>query len=125
MPTVVVDASAIGAIVFDEPRRNDVLTRLNGFDMAAPTLIKHELISIALKKARARPNERGKLALALRQYPAMRIHEQPVVGAAVLTLALDTGLSAYYASYLWLARHLRAELITLDGDLAAAAMASR
>ena len=37
-----------------------------------------------------------------------------------LTPARDTGLSAYDAAYLWLARHLGAELVTLDEPLAAA-----
>jgi predicted nucleic acid-binding protein len=39
----------------------------------------------------------------------------------VLDLALDMDLTAYDASYLWLARHLQAELVTLDVDLADAA----
>ena len=36
---------------------------------------------------------------------------------AVLVLALATGLTAYDASYLWLSRHLGAELVTLDRRL--------
>ena len=39
---------------------------------------------------------------------------------AVLDLAERTGLTAYDASYLWLARELKAELVTLDRKLAAA-----
>jgi predicted nucleic acid-binding protein len=38
-------------------------------------------------------------------------------------LALETGLTAYDASYLWLARRLGAELVTLDKALDAAAKA--
>lgn len=121
MPTVVVDASAIGAIVFDESRRDDVLDRLRGLNLAAPALIRHELASIALKKQRARPEERPKLLNALRQYPALRVHEQGIVPAAVFALAVETGLTAYDASYLWLARHLDVPLVTLDGELATAA----
>jgi len=41
----------------------------------------------------------------------------------LLELAGDTGLTAYDASYLWLARELHAELVTLDRRLAAAAAA--
>jgi hypothetical protein len=40
---------------------------------------------------------------------------------AVLTLAAATGLTAYDASYLWLARRLGAKRVTLDRQLAAAA----
>lgn len=42
---------------------------------------------------------------------------------AVVALALETGLTAYDASYLWLARRLDAELVTLDRAPIAAAQA--
>jgi len=38
----------------------------------------------------------------------------------VLALAASTGLTAYDASYLWLARRLSADLVTLDRQLAQA-----
>jgi predicted nucleic acid-binding protein len=38
----------------------------------------------------------------------------------VVDLASATGLTAYDASYLWLARHLGAPLVTLDSRLARA-----
>jgi predicted nucleic acid-binding protein len=41
-----------------------------------------------------------------------------VPGSAVFALAAETGLSAYDASYLWLARSRDAELVTLDKALA-------
>jgi len=41
--------------------------------------------------------------------------------SAVLPLAESLGLTAYDASYLWLARRLGAELVTLDRRLARAA----
>jgi predicted nucleic acid-binding protein len=42
---------------------------------------------------------------------------------ATLDLAGRTGLTAYDASYLWLARRLNAELVTLDRQLERAAAA--
>ncbi len=44
---------------------------------------------------------------------------------AVVALALTTGLTTYDASYLWLARQLGAELVTLDRQLDAAAVKPR
>jgi predicted nucleic acid-binding protein len=41
--------------------------------------------------------------------------------AAVVNVAEETGLTAYDASYLWLARELRSDLVTLDTALHAAA----
>lgn len=56
----------------------------------------------------------------LRRY--MSIEIMPVDPDGIVSLAQSTGLSAYDASYLWLARHLGAGLITLDRRLAAAAV---
>jgi predicted nucleic acid-binding protein len=49
------------------------------------------------------------------------IEEVTVDHAAVVEIALATRLTAYDASYLWLARELGAELVTLDGALERAA----
>ena len=58
-------------------------------------------------------------ALELRH--GMRLNELDVDHAGALTVAEETGLTAYDACYLWLARQLDAPLITLDAHLAAAA----
>lgn len=51
----------------------------------------------------------------------MSIAQHDVQVLETIELARRTGLSAYDASYLWLARHLGAELVTLDAKLANAA----
>jgi antitoxin FitA len=51
----------------------------------------------------------------------LRIEEVAVDREAAISLAIDTGRSAYDASYLWLSRQLGAEPITLDRRLAKAA----
>ena len=124
VPTVVVDASAIGAILFAEPKGDAILERLRGCDLTAPAIIRCEVVSIAMKKNRARPGARQEWPRRLRRYPALLVNEQEVVPAQVFALALETGLSAYHASYLWLARRLGVALITLDGDLARAGEAA-
>ncbi len=49
------------------------------------------------------------------------IDEVAVDPAGALALAVETGLTVYDASYLWLARQMRAELVTLDQQLVKAA----
>ena len=49
------------------------------------------------------------------------VQVDPVNMDAAVVLAAATRLSVYDACYLWLARTLRAELVTLDKQLAAAA----
>ena len=48
------------------------------------------------------------------QLPITRV---AVPGLEVLVLAAETGLTAYDAAYLWLARARDAELVTLDKKL--------
>ena len=48
---------------------------------------------------------------------ALRVDRVPVSGPEVFALAAGTGLTAYDASYLWLARSRDAELATLDAAL--------
>jgi predicted nucleic acid-binding protein len=54
-----------------------------------------------------------------------RVEQVEVDQTAVSNLALETGLTAYDASYLWLANRLGASIVTLDKQLAKAAALSR
>lgn len=121
MPTVVVDASALAAMLFSESRAEEVAARIDGMDLAAPALIRHEIVSVAMKKHRARPEDHRMLNEGLRFYTGFRICEHEIVPGLVFELALATGLSAYDASYLWLAPRLGVPLVTLDCELEQAA----
>jgi predicted nucleic acid-binding protein len=57
----VVDASALVALLFDEPTRDDVVPRLRGASLHAPSFIGFEVANACLKKMRARPSERQAL----------------------------------------------------------------
>jgi predicted nucleic acid-binding protein len=121
----VVDASAIAAVAFVEPQAAAVAQRLNGHRLLAPTLFRYEIASTALRKMRSRPVERG---LILEQHTAslsLDVEECDVDQAAALQLAQQMRLSAYDASYLWLALQLKCELVTLDKRLEKAFLAMR
>ncbi|MDM0034842.1 type II toxin-antitoxin system VapC family toxin [Variovorax sp. J22P271] len=121
-PPMVVDCSAIVAILFDEPARDAALARLAGHALHAPNLLDHEIVSVALKKRRQDwPAE--SLALALADYAGYAIDLHPVDLGAQYELAARYSLSAYDAAYLWLAAELKAPLATFDAKLAAAAQA--
>jgi predicted nucleic acid-binding protein len=72
------------------------------------------MASLGLKKVLAHPAgaEQFLKAFALSRRLSIEILELDHL--AVLELARTTGLTASYASYLWLARHLQGELVTLD-----------
>ena len=123
MPVKVIDASALAAMLFGEPDAEDVLEQVRGCSLAAPTLLPFEITSVCLKKLRRHPAQRASLLRAFGMMAQMGIAETTVDFREVLLLAERTRLTVYDAAYLWLARRLGADLVTLDRQLAAAARA--
>jgi predicted nucleic acid-binding protein len=86
------------------------------------------MANIAWKKARRSPQSSGALfralSIAVSDRSGIAWHDIDVADVALFAQAL--GISAYDASYLWLAGFLGADLITLDKRLArlSAAMAT-
>lgn len=124
MNVKVVDASAIAAVLFGEPEATTVVGQLAGGRLVAPALLCYEVASIAWKKIRRNLAQRDEFMAAFQLLGRMAVDITDVEHAEVLRLADATGLTAYDASYLWLARKLNAELITLDRRLATVASAS-
>lgn len=116
----VVDASALAALLFGEPEAEAIAARLTGARLAAPSLLEYELANVCLTKIRRQPGQRETLRAAFGLAHRLNVETVAVDQASVLDLAEATGLTAYDASYLWLARSLSGELVTLDRRLAAA-----
>ena len=117
MPARVVDASVMAAWCFREPRSTEALRLLQGADLYAPLLLAYELASIARRKAAAYPENLETLEQALATALMLPIHWSDVNHLAVLRLALDTNLTTYDASYLYLAHALAIPLATFDRQL--------
>ncbi|HTZ39497.1 MAG TPA: type II toxin-antitoxin system VapC family toxin [Syntrophales bacterium] len=122
MTVRVVDASALGALIFGEPTAAAVSACLGREHLAAPVLIRFELADICLKKINAHPSLEAKLLEAFELGARLALRLTDVDHDEVIRLARKNGLSAYDACYLWLARSLKGELITLDNKLRAAAL---
>ena len=120
MTDKVVDASAIVALLFNELTQKKVVARLRGASLHAPALLEFEAANACLKKMRASPGERQMLLEAFSLLNALSIAPERIDLAEAIALAERTKLSLYDASYLWLARALDAELVTLDEKLARA-----
>ena len=121
MDVKVVDASAIAALLFTESQAERVEAQLADCALRAPRLLQFELANVCLVKCRRHPDQSEALLAAYRHADTLSIEELDVDPAGVLALAIETGLSAYDASYLWLSRRLGAELVTLDRKLGQAA----
>jgi predicted nucleic acid-binding protein len=117
----VVDASAIAAILFNEPRRAEVEAALAGAALCAPAFIDIEIASVCLKKLRLNIYPEPTVLAMYAAYDGIDIRRDAISLKDVIGVAQKTHLSLYDASYLWLARRLGVELVTLDQRLQKAA----
>jgi predicted nucleic acid-binding protein len=119
MPTVI-DASALAAVLYDEPEAPAVLTGCQQ-ELIAPTLLPYEMANVCRTKMLRRPDEARRLLDCHRSMSRIEIRLLEPDWETLPQLAHRWGLSVYDAAYLQLARCEDAALITLDARLAAAA----
>lgn len=120
MPTKVVDASALAALLFGEPEAQLVAEKLGDDSFLVPTLFRYEIANICWKKLRKYPEQPEALLNAHSLLEHMDIEEVDVSVLEVLLLADRENLTVYDTSYLWLAEKSGMDLVSLDGDLMAA-----
>jgi predicted nucleic acid-binding protein len=119
---LVVDASAIGAMLFGEPDGAWVHGLISREALIVPAMFHFELGNICWVKLRRHPDETDFLLSSWLDWNA----QPPVVAMAVdlpvtMQLARDHGLTFYDASYLWLTQERATDLISLDAKLVRAA----
>ncbi|MGH8660586.1 MAG: type II toxin-antitoxin system VapC family toxin [Burkholderiales bacterium] len=119
MSVTVVDASAVAAVLFDEPEAGPVIAGASG-PLLAPGLLLYELASVCESKLRKDP---GRAKLTLQRYQLLSgldIEFAEPDWDALPLLACQWDLTAYDAAYLQLALKRKASLLTLDARLARA-----
>ena len=121
MPAKIVDCSVLAAIVFNESLSSEAELLLRGSDLYAPVLLAYELAHVAQKKTADQPQNRRLISQALDWALDLNIQWTWVDHSGALEIALETGLSTYDASYLWISRFLNIGLVTFDRHLAAVA----
>jgi len=117
----VVDASAMGALVFGEPDAEKVSDELSRGVLTAPAILWFELASVCRKKLSRYPERRTALLQAFELSQRIPIRSIGVDHLQVVYLAEKTELTTYDASYLWLAQKIGGTLVTLDRTLKIAA----
>src|SRR5580704_658358 len=113
----VVDASALGAVLFIEPAADAVAAQLHDATLVAPHLLGYEIANACLKKIRGNPEQRAAILVQFAGWDQIGIELLEVNHQDLPQLAEEFGLSTYDASYLWLAGQLDSELVTLDRRL--------
>ena len=118
MPARVVDASVFAAAYFRERRWSEAYLLIAGDGLVAPTLLNYEMANIAGKKIERFPQRREFISESFQTFLRLNVHLRDVDYWQVVDLAALTGLTAYDASYLYVARELNLPLITFDTQLA-------
>lgn len=125
MPAIVIDASALIAVVFGEPEGDAVRNFCHGAQLLAPQLLDYEIANVCLVKQRRHPDLADKLTRQFAAFQLLALERLPVQIGEVHLLATQTGLTAYDAAYLWLALQHDCPLITLDSALGKAMLQVR
>lgn len=121
MPDRVIDASVLGAMIFQEDRAKEAWELVTGYELQEPAFVLYELTSIARKKIREYPERKDELTLQLHRGLNIHMSFVKVDHLEVLRLALETGLTTYNASYLYVSLSTGAPLVTFDRKLQIAA----
>jgi predicted nucleic acid-binding protein len=117
----VLDASAVAAMVFLEPTASAVTARVRGHVWIAPPLLKYEMANVCMKKLRVGSAASDTILGQFDAWQHIPVRLVEVNFPEAVRLAQRFKLSGYDACYLWLAKSLGCELITLDGRLGDAA----
>jgi len=119
MIVTVVDASAIAAVVFDEPEGAPVIASV-GDALIAPNLLRYELASVCTTKLQREPGRAQLILSRYRLLAKLDIEYAEPDWDTLPRLARQWAISAYDAAYLQLALARKALLVTLDARLAKA-----
>ena len=117
MSAKVADASVLAAFAFQEPKADEAVKLLEDAELYEPRLVTFELTNVACRYTRLRQGPFGVIARQLAAVHAMEIRWVDVEPALVVMLALETGLSAYDATYLAVCQATGGTLVTFDAKL--------
>lgn len=118
---VVVDTSALLAVVLEEPERAALVTATQGATVLAPSSVTWEIGNALVALVRRRRLTPGEAVLAWEAYQAIPRRLVEVDVGEAIELATRLGLYAYDAYVLLLAQRRGLPLLTMDRRLGAAA----
>ena len=111
---ILVDASAVLAVILEEPEKAAIVKATAGYDAKAPGCLRWEVgnaFSAMAKRGRLRPEE---TLAALQVFEIIPMQEVEVDLEEALEMALRNDIYAYDAYYLAAAKKHRVELLSLD-----------
>jgi predicted nucleic acid-binding protein len=116
---IVVDTNLLAYLLLPTPHaaQADAIL-LKDPNWIAPVLVHPEFHNVLLGAVRRKDIERQDASTLLdRAAEVITVPDGGIDGKAVLSLALESGCSAYDCEFVWLARDLRVPLVTADGQV--------
>ncbi len=111
---VVTDASALLAVVLDEPERRAIIDATEGATLISPLALPYEIGNALIAMRKRRKIEEKAILPAWRATQQIPVQLVPVEMEPALALALAHGIYAYDAYYLHCSLSHRRPLLTLD-----------
>jgi len=114
---VLLDASAIMAVILNEPSRSTVIALTENATILSPEVISFEIGNALVNLFKKRKITEEELLAAYRNYTAIPIESIKVDIEKALKIACKYKIYAYDAFYLETAIRLKLPLITFDGSM--------
>lgn len=121
MDKLVIDPSALLAVLLGEEHRDDVIAASRGADLLAPSSLPWEVGNALVAMGRRHRLQPEHVRLAVERSQAVPVRLEDVPLAEATALAVEEGIYAYDAYVLWLAEHHAVPLLSLDLRLRAVA----
>jgi predicted nucleic acid-binding protein len=115
---IIVDASAIMAVIAQEPERDIVIQLTKGVKILSPAMISYEIANGLTKMVKKRLIDRERMLKVYELYGRIFIKQIDINIENALKIAWDYKIYAYDAYYLEAAKRLALPLLTFDGNMA-------
>lgn len=116
-PSLVIDTSAILAVLLEEPEKQAVVTATTGRILCAPASVRWEVGNAATAGVKRRRLMPARARQLVKDFEQVTIRELAIDIARAVDLALELGLYAYDGYILEAARSSGYPLLTLDGTI--------
>ena len=120
-PPLVVDSSLVIAFLFHEENAREAEMRMDGRALHAPQLIDLEVANVCRNRVRSKLVTVADARASLDDFLRLDVERHSIDIRGTFELASRYNLTAYDASFLWLAHQLAAPLATFDEVLGNAA----
>ncbi len=121
MADSVADTSILAAFLFQESRAEEAGDLLADAQLYEPPLLAYELASVCRKKILQHASMQSALLQSLDIGLSLDIQWMDVDQLAVVALSIESDLTTYDATFLWISRVLGIPLYTFDHRLRSAA----